>query len=198
MQPHDADHPGAAAAGDRARCRAPPPPRAASSSRNATSRWPPRRRSSSPRGVNWGFFCSTPGVAVGRNLQRKHAMEMLLTGEPIERAAGAASGAWSTGWCLPTNSTPRCRSLPQTDRGEAARHRRRGQARLLPADGPRPGAGLRARLGGDLVELRARGRPGRAWTPSSRSARRTGRSAGGEAPGRPCRSTCRCSCRGRC
>jgi enoyl-CoA hydratase/carnithine racemase len=34
-------------------------------------------------GVNWGYFCSTPGVAVGRNLQRKHAMEMLLTGEPI-------------------------------------------------------------------------------------------------------------------
>ena len=35
-------------------------------------------------GVNWGFFCSTPGVAVGRNLSRKHAMEMLLTGEPID------------------------------------------------------------------------------------------------------------------
>jgi enoyl-CoA hydratase/carnithine racemase len=34
-------------------------------------------------GVTWGFFCSTPGVAVGRNLQRKHAMEMLLTGEPV-------------------------------------------------------------------------------------------------------------------
>ena len=34
-------------------------------------------------GVNWGFFCSTPGVAIGRNLQRKHAMEMLLTGEAI-------------------------------------------------------------------------------------------------------------------
>ena len=34
-------------------------------------------------GVNFGFFCSTPGVAIGRNLQRKHAMEMLLTGEPI-------------------------------------------------------------------------------------------------------------------
>ena len=34
-------------------------------------------------GVTWGFFCSTPGVAVGRNLQRKHALEMLLTGEPI-------------------------------------------------------------------------------------------------------------------
>ncbi len=35
-------------------------------------------------GVTWGFFCSTPGVAVGRNLQRKHAMEMLLTGEAID------------------------------------------------------------------------------------------------------------------
>jgi len=35
-------------------------------------------------GVTWGFFCSTPGVAVGRNLQRKRAMEMLLTGEPID------------------------------------------------------------------------------------------------------------------
>lgn len=37
-------------------------------------------------GVSWGFFCSTPGVAIGRNLRRKHAMEMLLTGEPINAA----------------------------------------------------------------------------------------------------------------
>src|SRR5712671_1458997 len=35
-------------------------------------------------GVTWGFFCSTPGVAVGRNLQRKHAMEMLLTGDMVD------------------------------------------------------------------------------------------------------------------
>jgi len=35
-------------------------------------------------GVSWGFFCSTPGVAIGRNLQRKHAMEMLLTGELVD------------------------------------------------------------------------------------------------------------------
>jgi enoyl-CoA hydratase/carnithine racemase len=34
-------------------------------------------------GVTWGFFCSTPGVAVGRNLLRKHALEMLLTGDPV-------------------------------------------------------------------------------------------------------------------
>ena len=34
-------------------------------------------------GVNIGAFCSTPGVALGRAVGRKHAMEMLLTGEPI-------------------------------------------------------------------------------------------------------------------
>ena len=35
-------------------------------------------------GVTWGFYCSTPGVAVGRNLQRKHALEMLLTGDLVD------------------------------------------------------------------------------------------------------------------
>jgi enoyl-CoA hydratase/carnithine racemase len=35
-------------------------------------------------GVTWGFFCSTPGVAVGRNISRKRAMEMLLTGDVID------------------------------------------------------------------------------------------------------------------
>lgn len=35
-------------------------------------------------GVTWGFFCSTPGVAVGRNVPRKRAMEMLLTGDVID------------------------------------------------------------------------------------------------------------------
>ena len=39
-------------------------------------------------GVNIGLFCSTPMVALTRNVPRKHAMEMLLTGEAIsaERA----------------------------------------------------------------------------------------------------------------
>lgn len=32
-------------------------------------------------GVNIGLFCSTPMVALSRNLSRKHAMEMLLLGE---------------------------------------------------------------------------------------------------------------------
>jgi enoyl-CoA hydratase/carnithine racemase len=35
-------------------------------------------------GVNIGLFCSTPMVALTRNLGSKHAMEMLLLGEMIE------------------------------------------------------------------------------------------------------------------
>ena len=35
-------------------------------------------------GVNIGFFCSTPMVALSRNVAKKHAMEMLLTGEMID------------------------------------------------------------------------------------------------------------------
>jgi enoyl-CoA hydratase/carnithine racemase len=41
-------------------------------------------------GVHIGLFCSTPMVALTRNVTRKHAMEMLLTGEMIlaEHALG--------------------------------------------------------------------------------------------------------------
>jgi enoyl-CoA hydratase/carnithine racemase len=35
-------------------------------------------------GVNIGLFCSTPMVALSRNIARKHAMEMLLTGDLID------------------------------------------------------------------------------------------------------------------
>src|SRR5881394_4645978 len=34
-------------------------------------------------GVNVGLFCSTPMVALSRNVARKHAMEMLLTGDLV-------------------------------------------------------------------------------------------------------------------
>jgi enoyl-CoA hydratase/carnithine racemase len=34
-------------------------------------------------GVNIGLFCSTPMIALSRNVSRKHAMEMLLTGDMI-------------------------------------------------------------------------------------------------------------------
>lgn len=35
-------------------------------------------------GVNIGLFCSTPMVALSRNLTRKHAMQMLLSGDLID------------------------------------------------------------------------------------------------------------------
>ncbi|MBU3724409.1 MAG: enoyl-CoA hydratase [Burkholderiaceae bacterium] len=35
-------------------------------------------------GVNIGLFCSTPAVGVARNIGRKRAMEMLLTGELVD------------------------------------------------------------------------------------------------------------------
>jgi len=43
-------------------------------------------------GVNIGLFCSTPMVALSRNVARKHAMEMLLTGELIAAQDAARIG----------------------------------------------------------------------------------------------------------
>ena len=43
-------------------------------------------------GVKYGLFCSTPGVAVARNLSRKHALEMLLTGRFIDAATAERWG----------------------------------------------------------------------------------------------------------
>jgi enoyl-CoA hydratase/carnithine racemase len=43
-------------------------------------------------GVDIGLFCSTPMVALSRNIARKHAMEMLLTGEMISAARAAQIG----------------------------------------------------------------------------------------------------------
>jgi len=43
-------------------------------------------------GVNLGLFCSTPGVALARNLGRKAAFEMLVTGEFINAQKALAEG----------------------------------------------------------------------------------------------------------
>jgi enoyl-CoA hydratase/carnithine racemase len=43
-------------------------------------------------GVDIGLFCSTPMVALSRNVPRKQAMEMLLTGEPISAATAQDIG----------------------------------------------------------------------------------------------------------
>jgi enoyl-CoA hydratase/carnithine racemase len=43
-------------------------------------------------GVNYGLFCSTPAVALSRNVSRKQAMEMLLTGDFIDAATACERG----------------------------------------------------------------------------------------------------------
>lgn len=43
-------------------------------------------------GVHIGLFCSTPMVALSRNLAAKHAMEMLLLGEMVPAAEAARMG----------------------------------------------------------------------------------------------------------
>jgi enoyl-CoA hydratase/carnithine racemase len=43
-------------------------------------------------GGRGGWFCTTPGVALARAVGRKRALEMLLTGEPIDAATAADWG----------------------------------------------------------------------------------------------------------
>ncbi|XP_049875724.1 enoyl-CoA hydratase domain-containing protein 3, mitochondrial isoform X1 [Pectinophora gossypiella] len=43
-------------------------------------------------GANFGVFCSTPGIAVGRSIPKSRAMYMLLTGEPLSAQEAYESG----------------------------------------------------------------------------------------------------------
>ena len=43
-------------------------------------------------GVNIGLFCSTPMVALSRNVSNKHAMEMLLTGDMVDSKSAEQIG----------------------------------------------------------------------------------------------------------
>ena len=43
-------------------------------------------------GINVGLFCSTPAVALSRNLSEKHAFEMLMTGDFIDADAALRYG----------------------------------------------------------------------------------------------------------
>ena len=55
-------------------------------------------------GVNIGLFCSTPMVAVSRNIPRKRVMEMLLLGEMIDADCAAR-------WGLVNRTTPQGEAL---------------------------------------------------------------------------------------
>ena len=72
-------------------------------------------------GVKYGLFCSTPMVALSRNLAAKPAMEMLLTGDFVDaaealrlglvnRVARPTSSTRRSTTCAPGSSTSRPRS----------------------------------------------------------------------------------------
>jgi len=64
-------------------------------------------------GITSGIFCTTPGVGVARNLARKHALEMLFTGDQIDAATAER-------WGLVNRVVP----LPELDQAVAALARR--------------------------------------------------------------------------
>ena len=166
VQPHDADHHRAAAAGDRARA-----------GRRRRRRLPARRQCDlavasdaakfTTPGVTWGFFCSTPGVA-----RRPQPVAQARHGDaahrrPDRRAEGARVGA----------------GQPRRRRGRAGRGDARSWRRQIAEKPPATVAAgkrafyeqmelgmaqaLRARLVRHLGQLRARGGASRAWTRSS-------------------------------
>jgi enoyl-CoA hydratase/carnithine racemase len=53
-------------------------------------------------GVNVGLFCATPSVALARNVSRKAAFEMLVTGEFIDAAAAMQRGLINR--CVPADA----------------------------------------------------------------------------------------------
>ena len=58
-------------------------------------------------GVKIGLFCSTPMVALSRAIGRKRAMELLLTGKPIDAATAAD-------WGLINRAVPHAELAEQT------------------------------------------------------------------------------------
>ena len=88
-------------------------------------------------GVRIGLFCSTPMVALSRSVGRKRALQMLLTGEPVDAATAADWGLVNTvvapgrpgadgrrrwpGSCAGSALTPSAwASVPSTSRSSSA------------------------------------------------------------------------------
>jgi enoyl-CoA hydratase/carnithine racemase len=87
-------------------------------------------------GVDIGLFCSTPAVALSRNLAAKPALEMLLTGEMIDaetaRALGLVNRVTPAGGALDAARSLAGQIADKPARvvalGKAAFHRQRGMA----------------------------------------------------------------------
>ncbi len=89
-------------------------------------------------GVNIGLFCSTPMVALSRNVSRKHAMEMLLTGKMVLAEDAKLMGLVNR-VVAPNRLEAETMNLAAGHRRQAGRHRQDRQGGVLsPArNGPR-------------------------------------------------------------
>jgi enoyl-CoA hydratase/carnithine racemase len=101
-------------------------------------------RASPSAGVNLGLFCATPSVALSRNLGRKAAFEMLVTGDFISADEALAKGLVNRVVPAEASWTPRWNRWWR-HRGQAARRAGHGQGAVLPAAGEGHRGGLRRR-----------------------------------------------------
>ena len=111
-------------------------------------------------GVNIGLFCSTPMVALSRNVSRKAAMEMLLLGELVG-AEDAKSLGLVNRVVPPDRVVNEAVELGRADRAEAETHAQDRQGGVLPP--ARHAARRRLRLcfqghGREHARRRGRGR----------------------------------------
>ena len=70
-------------------------------------------------GGKGGWFCHTPLVAVARCMSRKHALEMALTGDPIDAATAASWGLVNRVVALPDLEAQTLELLGRATRGSA-------------------------------------------------------------------------------
>ncbi len=111
-------------------------------------------------GVRIGLFCSTPMVALTRAVGRKHAMEMLLTGQPV-KARTAAEWGLANRVVADADLVAETRKLATANRrGQPANHRNR-QASLLRTDRSGYRKSLRLHERSNEPERHGAGRAGR-------------------------------------
>ena len=129
-------------------------------------------------GVNIGLFCSTPMVALSRNIARKHAMEMLLTGDMIS-AQDASHRPRQPGRRARQRARGGARARPQDRRQIIARGEDRQGSLLSPA---RDGAPDAYRYTAEVMVENMMARDAEEGIAlSSRSGRPSGRTADGGA-----------------
>jgi enoyl-CoA hydratase/carnithine racemase len=92
MQRRDEEHHPYSAAGDRALCTGSPPQPDVSSCAQCDLAVASHNAKFAVSGINVGLFCSTPSVPLARNVLRKQAMEMLLTGDFIDADSAVQRG----------------------------------------------------------------------------------------------------------